>query len=104
MGTTDMPHREYEDEILAKCENVDYPIGWRELVIQTHCKLKAIDPEYELWQIKEKLGGLRYYADPSEDIDPILASIFRDIIYAAEVKSRHIHVGSGEVTFPWKGC
>ncbi|OBK02807.1 hypothetical protein A5637_16260 [Mycolicibacterium fortuitum] len=35
--------------------------GWYPIVIELDQQLAAIDPDYELHQVKEKLGGLRYY-------------------------------------------
>jgi hypothetical protein len=35
--------------------------GWFPLVEELHKTLVEIDPEYEIHQIKEKFGGLRYY-------------------------------------------
>lgn len=57
------------------------PPGWDTIVSDTHMALKAIDPNYEVHQIKEKFGGLRYYC--SLDSDPEA----RKIIDAAEKAS-----------------
>lgn len=35
--------------------------GWYPLVIELDCKLAEIFPDYELHQVKEKFGTLRYY-------------------------------------------
>ena len=35
--------------------------GWHELVCKCHLELLAADPNYEIFQIKEKFGALRYY-------------------------------------------
>ena len=35
--------------------------GWYPLLIETDQKLAALDPDYEVHQVKEKFGGLRYY-------------------------------------------
>jgi len=35
--------------------------GWLPLITECHERLYAIDKEYEVLQIKEKFGGLRYY-------------------------------------------
>lgn len=35
--------------------------GWYSLVVETDQKLAALDPDYEVHQVKEKFGGLRYY-------------------------------------------
>jgi hypothetical protein len=37
------------------------PDGWKDLVLLTDEMLAYIDPDYEIHQIKEKFGGLRYY-------------------------------------------
>lgn len=36
--------------------------GWYPIVSQLHEKLKLIDPDYQVFQIKEKFGTLRYYS------------------------------------------
>jgi hypothetical protein len=43
------------------------PKGWDNLVAECHLALKAIDPSYEIHQIKEKFGGLRYYCSLNTD-------------------------------------
>ena len=35
--------------------------GWHELVCKCHLELLAMDPNYEVFQVKEKFGSLRYY-------------------------------------------
>lgn len=35
--------------------------GWLALITECHERLYAIDKEYDILQIKEKFGGLRYY-------------------------------------------
>ena len=35
--------------------------GWYPLIVETDQKLAALDPDYEVHQVKEKFGGLRYY-------------------------------------------
>ena len=40
---------------------IDCGKGWYPLVVETDQKLAALDPGYEVHQIKEKFGGLRYY-------------------------------------------
>ncbi len=37
------------------------PKGWWKIVAEVHQKLEALYPDYEVFQIKEKFGGLRYY-------------------------------------------
>lgn len=52
--------------------------GWYQLVLDCDEELSAIDPYYDLQQIKEKFGGLRYYFQPSnpslrEQMDAVVA-------------------------------
>lgn len=58
--------------------------GWKDIIQSTHEKLKYIDPDYKIAQIKEKFGGLRYYFDPSFDYGSIQVNIMDDIVRAAE--------------------
>jgi hypothetical protein len=37
--------------------------GWSELLDDLHAGLIELDPAYRLHQVKQKLGGLRFYAD-----------------------------------------
>ena len=41
--------------------NIDCESGWHGLIIELHERLNAIDPDYRIYQIKEKFGGLRFY-------------------------------------------
>lgn len=46
----------------------DVPPGWVGLVARLHHRILEIAPDYELEQVKEKYGTLRYYvALPSDD-------------------------------------
>jgi hypothetical protein len=35
--------------------------GWDKIIIDCHNKLKTIDPDYVIYQVKEKFGTLRFY-------------------------------------------
>lgn len=39
--------------------------GWWKIVAACDSQLAKIDPEYTVFQIKEKFGGLRFYYSPS---------------------------------------
>lgn len=41
--------------------------GWYQLVLDCDTELTAIDPNYKIYQIKEKFGGLRYYMSPCNE-------------------------------------
>lgn len=61
--------------------------GWKDIIMRTHEKLKYIDPDYTIIQIKEKFGGLRYYFDSSLDYESIAHDIMNDIVRAAEYEA-----------------
>lgn len=60
--------------------------GWRSIIEQLHNDLVKLDPEYTVDQIKEKFGGLRYYAT-SHSANASVSNQFHDLIDAAERKS-----------------
>jgi hypothetical protein len=41
--------------------------GWRPIVIEAFNKIESLLPGYEIIQIKEKFGGLRFYCENSGD-------------------------------------
>jgi len=41
--------------------NIDVDEGWYQIVIDCDKELSEIDPKYEIYQIKQKFGALRYY-------------------------------------------
>lgn len=57
------------------------PSAWDSIVEELHTGIMKLYPNYEVFQIKEKFGGLRYYC--SVDGDPQV----EDLIRAAEVQS-----------------
>jgi hypothetical protein len=61
--------------------------GWKNIIDHTHDKLKYIDPDYKIIQIKEKFGGLRYYFDSSLYYGSIAHEIMNDIILGAELEA-----------------
>ena len=47
--------------------------GWKPLIQELHASIMAIYPDYEIQQIKEKFGSLRYYIGgvPEEHFDAV---------------------------------
>jgi len=43
---------------------IDIDEGWYQIVVDCDKELTAINPSYNITQIKEKFGGLRYYIKP----------------------------------------
>lgn len=35
--------------------------GWHPIIVELNEQLAVLDPEYEVHQVKQKFGGLRYY-------------------------------------------
>lgn len=58
--------------------------GWYPIIIQLDHDLAAIDPDYELHQVKEKLGGLRYYFGVSEGTSKADRQRMRELVREAE--------------------
>lgn len=58
--------------------------GWKGIIKDTDAKLKFVDPNYKIVQIKEKFGGLRYYYDQSVEYDSVPSRIMEDIVRSAE--------------------
>jgi len=46
-------------------KSIDVDEGWYQLVVDCDKELTRVDPNYQIYQIKEKFGGLRYYTKPS---------------------------------------
>ena len=63
--------------------------GWRPLIAELEEKLKRLSPDYTISQVKEKFGGLRYYATPG-DVDEETSKRFYDLIHEAEASSYEI--------------
>ena len=42
--------------------------GWWPLIADLHAEIVNIDPDYSIYQVKEKFGGLRYYTAPSNPL------------------------------------
>lgn len=78
--------------------------GWHPILRELEEELNRIDPDFYLQQVKEKFGGLRYYADPHSP-DPA----FRQAINVAEAKSERTCEVCGEpgvikATHHWLKC
>jgi len=74
--------------------------GWRPLVRDLETELTALVPDYSLQQVKEKFGGLRYYAAVPNATPAELVSQFHARISAAETESFKICEVCGDDGFP----
>ena len=70
-------------------KSIEVDEGWYQLVIDCDKELTGADPRYQIYQVKEKFGGLRYYTKPSnlEDKD-ILKRIAAIIAKYEDIASR----------------
>lgn len=94
-----MQYPEYLDTVLARfsqeaSKNIWCDQGWWRLIANCDKEIAAIDPEYTIFQIKEKFGGLRYYYSPSSPIhtskiDNVISKYERICSMTCEVTGRH---------------
>lgn len=68
---------------------VDCDDGWRDLIQKLVSDLDALGIRWEAHQIKQKVGGLRFYAKPL-DGEPDKRVRFNELIRAAEDRSWRI--------------
>lgn len=66
------------------------PKGWIPLVKKLHGDLVKLFPDYEIHQVKDKFGALRFYANPGEEwssINNIKYNKFQELISKSEHNS-----------------
>ncbi len=61
-------------------KSIDVDEGWYQLVINCDKELTEVDPTYQIYQVKEKFGGLRYYIKQSNPDDKALSDRIAGII------------------------
>lgn len=66
---------------------LEHPEGWDQIVFDLDVAINEIDPNYKLYQCKEKFGGLRYYVEISEDVSTEQWDKVYKLINEAEHKS-----------------
>lgn len=77
---------DYLNDVLARfkegwMQEISCDSGWFPVIARLHEKVVAIDDKYELLQVKEKFGGLRFYYLPS---DPSFAEAIDAEVRTAE--------------------
>lgn len=75
-------------DVEARSRNFWMPYGWREIVAALHLDLVKLDPDYTIDQVKEKFGGLRFYANSD-------AEGFHERIEETEALSFHVCQDTG---------
>jgi hypothetical protein len=63
------------------------PAGWNSIVMELHSKIVALYPEYQVFQIKEKFGELRYYCsvDRNDDVKVLIATARAQSVHTCQV-------------------
>ncbi|MCJ0907064.1 hypothetical protein [Rhodococcus sp. ARC_M6] len=84
-------HTEALKEILLRIPDgwgrwIGHRKGWYPLVVGLDAALAEIDPDYDVCQVKEKFGVLRYYYNPHID-NKELCQQMRTLVDAAESES-----------------
>jgi hypothetical protein len=75
------------EEVQERIGYLECQAGWAGIIEECDRRLRELDPNYSIQQIKEKFGGLRYYAsatDPAVDWDAWSAVIAEAERKAAE--------------------
>ncbi|MBN0971288.1 hypothetical protein P9A14_08320 [Gordonia hongkongensis] len=86
------PYREALTAILCRIPDgwgrwISCDAGWYRLICQLDRQLAAIDPGYEVHQVKEKFGALRYYFATSPGLPATNEQRMDDLVAAAETAS-----------------
>jgi hypothetical protein len=58
--------------------------GWYELIFDCDRELAAIDPDYTIYQVKQKFGSLRFYFESTDEVKKAQMS---DVVREYEPKS-----------------
>jgi len=74
-------HKDYD-------KRIDCDPGWYYLIEKIDVELRVIDPEYTIYQIKEKFGALRFYFDTEEP--PETRTYMQEIVSAYELISKRV--------------
>ena len=61
-------------------KSIDVDEGWYQLVMDCDRDITLVDPNYEIYQVKEKFGTLRYYVKPSNQEDTETIKKIQEIV------------------------
>lgn len=64
--------------------------GWDQLLLDLDRAISAVNPDYEIHQVKEKFGTLRFYVEWNPDLPERENDLIKDLVYRAEAQSAHI--------------
>lgn len=69
------------------------PNGWKTIIEETDAMLAYLDPDYEINQVKEKFGTLRYYYEGGKT--QLVRDIMDAVVRLAEYESAYTCEGCG---------
>jgi len=70
--------------------------GWYQIIVELDNRLSRLCPNYEVYQVKEKFGGLRYYWGCSGKVAPEVYQEMLDITRSYENLSKTACEDTGE--------
>ena len=75
--------------------------GWKQLILDCDKEMSEIDPDYTIFQIKEKFGGLRYYVKGHQDLFEIKSKYERLSYSTCEEcgSTEHVLVGNSNTSY-----
>lgn len=56
--------------------------GWYDIIVECNRRLEMLDPDYKIFQIKEKFGALRYYYESNVKTLAVKEAMERYVRYA----------------------
>jgi hypothetical protein len=68
-------------------------MGWLDLILSCDSELASIDPNYKIYQVKEKFGSLRFYYSTEK---PEESERMNEIVRNYEIKSLRVCESTGE--------
>ena len=78
----------------GKYINIDE--GWYQIVVDCDKELTVIDPNYQILQIKEKFGGLRFYMTPCNNTTKEQRDKMYEVISRYEAKAAQTCEATGQ--------
>lgn len=58
--------------------------GWEKIICDCNEELTELDPNYKIFQIKEKFGDLRFYYQPSDAVGDDVKSKMNEVVWKYE--------------------
>jgi hypothetical protein len=67
--------------------------GWLDLILSCNAEIESIDPNYKIYQVKEKFGSLRFYYSTGK---PEESEQINEIVRKYELKSLRVCEATGQ--------